>query len=144
MKACVCGSYAINKHRQAEDSDLSQCDPCFWATKYMRASEQLEFCKSEILRLQTKTGCTREQHVTSFCSEAVEQLKKIDAMYSDHLAIKSELMQAVSLLYDAELSGPAYVDITKRSIWKSKREILIKKYITDNNYERSTEQKYVN
>lgn len=136
MKACVCGSYAINKHRQTEDSDLSQCDPCFWATKYMKASEQLEFCKSEILRLQNKNGCAREQGSTSFCFEAVEQIRKLDTLYSEYLAVKSDLREAVALLSDAELVGPAYVDISQRSLWKSKKEVLVKKY-SNNEYEHS-------
>lgn len=128
MKACICGSYAINKHRQSEDSDLTQCDSCFWATKYVKASEQLEFSNTEILRLQNKTGCAREQGSTNFCFEAVDKLKRIDSLYSELLAVKTELIEAVSLLQDAELIGPSYVDITKRGLWKSKKEALVQKY----------------
>lgn len=41
MNKCSCGSYAINRHNQTPDSELDECDVCFWKHKYEEAQKDL-------------------------------------------------------------------------------------------------------
>lgn len=47
MNKCKCGSYAINRHRQTIDSDLTKCDVCFWSQKYLEVKSELDKMNSE-------------------------------------------------------------------------------------------------
>lgn len=71
MKACNCGSYAINHHLYGRDgSDTDKCDVCFWrsrADRYRKALERLRDCDWTI------TLPDRMDAVRAIAREALEE-----------------------------------------------------------------------